>query len=148
MALVHSGQEASVPTEGQESTVLDYNALLAENARLQLLADGKSREAYLMSAGPDYATNSFEIMLRTPMGAAIVEFLAEAIKAHDARNYISVEAFHPDYGRLAITVQKLSGELPAAKAARLEAELAALKATTANSVATECSGVNPKDPTS
>lgn len=51
-----------------------------------------------------------------------------ALKACDAKNYVEFQVFHPEDGFITVTVQKTRGETPAAKAARLEQELAASKA--------------------
>lgn len=48
-----------------------------------------------------------------------------ALKAADAKNYVEFQVMHPDAGAITITVQRTRGETPGAKAARLEAELAA-----------------------
>lgn len=47
------------------------------------------------------------------------------LEAAEAKNYVEFQVRHPDAGAILITVQRVRGETPGAKAARLEQELAA-----------------------
>lgn len=49
------------------------------------------------------------------------------LEAADAKNYLEFQVIHADAGAILITVQRVRGETPGAKAARLETELSALK---------------------
>jgi hypothetical protein len=52
----------------------------------------------------------------------------KVLEVSSAKNYLEFQVMHPQSGAITITVQRTRGETPAAKAARLEAALAAADA--------------------
>jgi hypothetical protein len=60
-------------------------------------------------------------------GRLIAEWAFNTLKAVDAENYVEMTLVHPEAGAIVITLQRLRGETPGAKAARLEREIAGLR---------------------
>lgn len=73
------------------------------------IKDGDLAKAYLLNAGPDYAKGGFEFVMRTPVGAALAEFMAECLRAEGAPNFIAVTATHDELGPIEFIVQRVSG---------------------------------------
>jgi hypothetical protein len=46
--------------------------------------------------------------------------MLQAIKSVGAKNYVEIEAFHPQEGKLSFTLMRMGGESPGARAARYE----------------------------
>jgi hypothetical protein len=68
-----------------------------------------------------------EASFKTGIGGIFASWAYNALKLHNAENYVEFSVFHPEGGFLTITAQRRAGETPGAKAARLEKELTALK---------------------
>lgn len=103
----------------------DLEALLDDIERLSALVerDHLLTRAILERRG-DATVASVEAC-----GSAMVWLAAECRWVlRDAPNYMELK-FQDDLGELLVTVQRAEGETPAAKVARLEAELARLKET-------------------
>ena len=107
----------------------EIEALRSENERLQAMVDGdfkKATEIRLREAGPG-PDGSFHFDLQATIVPLIVEELAQTFKRMGGENYVSIEVNHDELGPLMLTLQRRLGETPAQKAARLAAEVAALK---------------------
>jgi hypothetical protein len=103
--------------------------LLQEIEHHKAAAEGRWEDFYLMHAGPLIrGKGGFEIAMRSPVSAVLVEHMARMLESIGAENWVEVEAFHKKHGALVLTVARARGETPGQKIARLEAELAAVKA--------------------
>jgi hypothetical protein len=114
----------------QASTVATkmVGSLLAENARLQALVDGRFKdEAQMILNHAEARGGRFEIAVQAPIVMAMVEHLATTFKEMGGENYVCIEMNHDELGPMILSIQRRFGEMPAAKAARLEAENARLR---------------------
>lgn len=69
-----------------------------------------------------------ELNLEGGACTALAAAFFEQFKDAGAENFLELSFFHPDSGPFTVTVQKVRGETPGAKANRLERELAQVKA--------------------
>ncbi len=125
------GEFSSVMIEGQTWVRRDSDLAseLAhardEIARLQAFIDRdwkKTTELWLKGAGPA-ADGSFGFDIQGTIIPLIVEHLAQTFKSMGGENYVNMEFRHEELGPLLLSLQRLHGELPGAKAARLEKEV-------------------------
>ena len=75
-------------------------------------------------------TNGFEVVMIAPAVVLLADQAAELLNQQNAQNYVSFDLMpRLDRGKppIRVTVQWAHGESPASKAARLEAELLALR---------------------
>lgn len=99
------------------------SSLLAENARLQALVDGRFKdEAQMVLKHLELCDGSFDLAAQAPIVMVMVEHLAEAFKAMGGDNYVCLEMNHDELGPMILSIQRRFGEMPASKAARLEAD--------------------------
>jgi hypothetical protein len=89
-----------------------------ENEHLRALVDERFKDIRLVSAnaGP----HGFEFALRSGVGGLLAEWMLQAIQSVGAKNYVEIEAFHPEAGKLSFTLMRMGGESPGARAARYE----------------------------
>jgi hypothetical protein len=100
------------------------------NRSLGLALEGKFGLAYIERAGTAYP-RGIEVLLHTPLGATIAEFMVEWLKAagDKAPNFIAIDATHPTEGPLSFTLQRCGPDslTPAQMLARKEKRIADLE---------------------
>lgn len=98
-------------------------------AHCQSLLEGRFQDVKLTHM--HFADGKFDIScLHEGFAGLLATWAFNTLKAVDATNYCEFEVIHPTDGRMVITVARKRGETPASKAARLEKELAAVRALT------------------
>src|SRR6202022_4467924 len=90
----------------------------AENAHLGALVDERFKDIRLVSA--NMGERGFEFALRSGVGGLLAEGMLQSIQSVGAKNYVEIEALHPEAGKLAFTLMRMGGESPGTRAARYE----------------------------
>jgi hypothetical protein len=92
------------------------------NRELEAALAGKWGDVRL--ARMSFENGQFDVQcLHEGFAGILAGWAYNSLEACGAKNYVEITVVHPEKGLLAINIQKVSGERPAAKAARLEREL-------------------------